>query len=280
MEAELRSLIVAKIERHERSQQRMIGASEVGTPCPRKLAMKLAQVDPVPEQVNGEDSWRATVGTAVHDWLADMLEQANAAYWQEPWNLGSPDDECPHKWCPEGQHIDRWLIERRVPVGTIDGVPIDSTLDVFDRLSHTLVDWKVPGPTAIKGYRQARDPGPQYRTQVQLYGRGLHAAGEEVRWVGIMFLPSNGELKQAYYWEEEFDVKIGNEALKRAREIQRLVDDGRPFTEFKTVDDHCHHCPFFSPGSTDDRECPGDDSLLANVAHSFADILPPDTPIG
>jgi hypothetical protein len=49
-----------------RSQQTMIGASEIGTPCSRRLAYKLLNV----EAVNTDtDSWPAIVGTSVHYYL-------------------------------------------------------------------------------------------------------------------------------------------------------------------------------------------------------------------
>ena len=46
-----------------RSQQTMIGASEIGTPCSRRLAYKLLGVDAINTDM---DSWPAIVGTSVH----------------------------------------------------------------------------------------------------------------------------------------------------------------------------------------------------------------------
>lgn len=300
MGAELRSLIADRIENHERSLQRIIGASEIGTPCVRKLALKLSDVDPVPEQLDADDKWRATVGAAVHDWLAAMLRADNERLHRESeefWSRGFEEHrgraktavakgaQC-HPWCKPGSHVDRWVIEHRTPIGTIDGREIPGTLDVYDRHSKTMIDWKVPGPTAIKKYRSQKDPGPEYRTQVQLYGRGLsRIAGEDVQYVGIMFLPSNGELKTAFYWEEPFDPEVGKEALRRARELLRFVQeeqaadgDDSVFRRLKTTDDHCSHCPFFSPGSNNPVECPGDPSLTANMEDSFTDLLPHGLP--
>lgn len=282
-------LIADRIEHDERSLQKEIGASEIGTPCVRKLALKLSGTDPVPVQVLGEDHWRATVGTAVHAWLAAMLRDDNARLAVAAINWkGKPGERC-HEWCDEAvrvekrplgkpRHKDRWIVEHRTPIGTIDSITVPGTLDVYDRLTHTLVDWKVPGPTAIKKYRHDKSPGPEYETQVQLYGRGLsRVAGEDVRWVGIMFLPANGELKDHFYWETEFDPEVGKEALRRAREVSRLVaEEGRAIIgKLKTFNDHCSHCPFFSPGTHDlEHECPGDPSLMANADDALADILP------
>jgi hypothetical protein len=274
----LRGLIARRIEIHERSLQTVIGASELGTPCIRKLGHKLNQTPPVPDQVDGDDKWRPTVGTAVHEWLATMLRADNARLAQEaPSGIAHCDV---HPWCVgETCHRDRWLVEYSTPIGTIGEDKVPGNLDVFDRFTGTMVDWKIVGPTALKSYKRDRHPGQQYRVQVQLYGRGLHrAGGEDVKYVGIMFLPSNGELKDHFYWEEEYDPEVGKDALARAREVKNLIDTEGPsiLGKLKTTDDHCAHCPFFSPGATDlERECPGDPSLTANMDEGFADILPP-----
>lgn len=287
---ELCELIAARIESHERSLQVEIGASELGTPCIRRLGLKLAEVPAVTVQRLGSSAWRPTVGVAVHDWLADMLRAHNAVLAAEA--KACPDNEQCHPWCGEpddhavdhpvaienrrGQHVDRWLVEQHTAVGTIYEREVPGTMDVFDRWTHTLVDWKIVGPTAIKNYRKEKDPGPGYKTQAHLYGRGLsRKLGERVDYVGIMFLPSNGELKDHFYWEEEFDPKVGAEALRRARELLRLIqDEGETiFRKLKTVNDHCAQCPFFAPGSNSPIECPGDPSLTANMDEGFADIL-------
>lgn len=279
---ELREMIAARIVGDERSLQREIGASEIGTPCIRKLGLKLANVEPVAEQMGAEDKWRATVGKAVHDWLAAMLAADNARLREEAHRHKDKTRQC-HPWCEVGNHLDRWLIEYKTPIGTIDGHVIPGTLDVYDRHSKTMIDWKVPGPTAIKRYRSTKDPGEQYRVQVQLYGRGLsRVGGEDVAYVGIMFLPSNGELKGSFYWEEPYDPAVGGEALRRARELKRFIDaEGEGvFRQLKTTDDHCSHCPFFAPGTNSPVECPGDPSLTANMDDGFSELLPNGLPEG
>lgn len=279
MEVELKEVITRWMHNHERSLQDAVGASEIGTPCDRRLAFKLAGVDAVPEQED-DDRWRAQVGTAVHADLARMLQAENERYNNESEDV--PIGEQCHPWCAEDGakdgHVDRWLVEYKTPVGTINGMEIPGNLDVFDRWTHTLVDWKIVGPTAIKNYRSKRDPGEAYKVQGQLYARGLtRVGGEDVRWVAIMFLPSNGELKMGYYWETEYDGEFGNAALRRARRIDNLVEtEGLSvIATLDTVDDHCAHCPFFAPGTTDlEHECPGDPSLTENMEDYARDLLP------
>ncbi len=75
--------------RAPRSLQASIGPSEIGTPCTRRLGYRILDWDPKPN--SDTDPWPATVGTAVHAWLADTFTAWNA-------RLGA----------------ERFLIERRV----------------------------------------------------------------------------------------------------------------------------------------------------------------------
>lgn len=253
-DADLLALIDARVRGHERSQQVRIGPSEIGVTCSRKLAMKLAQV---PDAAGGPDRtpWRPTVGTAVHAWLAEMLEADNAAT-----GLSEP----------------RWLVEQRVVVGTLDGEAIPGTVDVFDVELGRVVDWKIVGPTSLRDYRR-NGPGRQYRVQVHLYGRGLARLGHDVREVAIAFLPSNGELSDAVWWSEPYNPEIGKRAFERIRALKADFDDIGPdlFAELPTRNDHCEHCPFFVPGTKDlTVSCPGDAGMLANPGDQFSDLLP------
>jgi hypothetical protein len=166
LDEELHELIATRIGSHERSLQVRIGPSELGTPCHRRLAYKLTGTPEVETQSDGKRvPWRPTVGSALHDWMADTLRADNARLV----SLG---------------HSPRWLVEERVVVGTIAGEEIDGTADAVDVETKTVIDWKFPGPTALKQIKRdilnPDGPGPprDYRVQVQLYGRGL------VRWRG------------------------------------------------------------------------------------------------
>lgn len=281
LEDELLGLIAARIAGHERSQQLAIGPSGLGTPCNRKLGFRLAQIPPLP---GGEPPWRPTVGTAVHTWLQHMIVSLNK---EELSNKRihdtSPSDGelCMAQWC--NFHIDnfprhnpRFDVEVNIPVGTINGREIRGTLDLWDGLAHTIVDWKVPGPKAIKDHRAYINKHghvtPEYRTQLHVYGRGAIKAGYPVEHVAIMFLPMNGELSEALYWEEDYDPAIGTEAFHRARTID-AAGQGQGWDKLlprlKTVNDHCGHCPWFAPGTENPLECRGDESL-------WAQLTPPD----
>lgn len=226
--ADLRAVIERTILAHPRSAQATIGPSEVGTPCGRKLGHKIAGTVPVRPS---EAAWRPTVGTAVHEWL-------HAAFRAENESLG---------W-------DRFILEGRVTAGTIGGRPLSGTCDVFDRLTGTVVDWKIPGVTTIRKARAAHSPGETYRTQVHIYGLGHLAAGEAVEHVAIYMLPAAGEIADGWFWTEPFDAQRAADAIMRADGIAAgiaAVGADVIVPQLPMVNDYCTHCPFWQPGATD-----------------------------
>lgn len=204
-----------------RTLQTRIGPSEIGLPCPRRLIKKLlAEGDP-PQA----ERWLATIGTAVHAWLAN--------------GFGA---QSPFK--------DRYLIEQRVDVGEIGGETVTGSADLFDMASGCVVDWKVVGNTRLDTYRRY-GPGQQYRTQAHLYGRGFQRMGFEVNSVLIMFLPRNKALSNAYPWYQEWDESVAVEALSRA---EGLLEIGRsaPWDVIEQIyppcsDEWCPFCPVRHP---------------------------------
>src|SRR5687768_10138894 len=131
---------------HPRSRQKVIGPSEIGHPCDRWLAYKLSDS---PKAGGSRDKWRATVGTAVHAYLADLFDSFNAT-------LGTTV----------------FHTEERVNVGTVytgDGFDVWGGCDLY--VNGVVVDWKIVGKTTLTSARR-HGPGQQYRTQVHSYGRG------------------------------------------------------------------------------------------------------------
>lgn len=240
---ELLHVIATHIDNHPRSAQTRIGPSEVGGPCPRRIAYKLAGT---PEANVRTAPWRPTVGTAVHSWLEQACEAWNAAH-----------------------SVERFYLEQKVTVGTIGGVEITGSCDCYDRITATVVDWKVVGPTALRNYKAAKHPGEQYRTQAHLYGRGFVREGLPVDHVAVMFLPQSGELTDAYYWTEPYEEQVALAGLSRADGIATLVAAlglNAP-AQLPAVDAHCGFCPWLVRGSTDlTTGCPGGDSGGKNVA--------------
>ena len=144
-------------------------------------------------------------------------------------------------------------------VGEIDGETITGSCDVFDRVTGTVIDWKTTGPTMLKKYVR-KGPGPEYRVQAHLYGRGWQRRGMTVRNVMIVFLPRNGELHEAHIWHEPYDEQVAIDGLTRASGIAVATKalGHAALEQLPTAEAYCRLCPFHSPQSTDLRVgCPG-----------------------
>lgn len=236
---ELVTLIRRAIEHHPRSQQVALGPSEVGHPCARRLGYKMLGYDENP----GEPNWKATVGTAVHAWLEDVMT-----------------DDNPRQDLRQQADATRWVVEATVSCGELGGQDLRGHCDLFDRLTGTVVDWKCVGPTQLRKYK-SKGPGATYRAQAHLYGRGWARRGQTVRRVAVMFLPRDGELRDAHFWTEPYDEQIAIAALERANAAHAVTaamgDNALPL--LATADAYCRLCPFYRAGSTDlTTGCPGD----------------------
>lgn len=188
--AEYMDIVIAGVENHERSLQKLIGPSEIGVPCDRALLYKLAQT---PEPKRREPGWKPAVGTACH---AQM----------DKWFSKRPED---------------WEVEEKVAVGRIGPDVIKGSTDLFFRAG-AVIDHKFVGPTRLKKYRRS-GPGDQYKVQAHTYGRGWKLDGWPVKVVMIVFLPRDGELRDTYFWWEPFNEQIAIDALARAENRYQLL---------------------------------------------------------
>lgn len=271
---EILALICAKIAEHDRSLQVEIGASELGTPCHRKLAYKLANTPPAQERDGPETQWRQTVGTAVHTWLGEMLEDLNAKELASPMHVQSSGGpaRCKAAWCEfDGRkkwtHTPRFGVEIHVPVGTIDGEVIHGHIDVHDRLKKVVTDWKIVGPKSLKD-KHAHGPGRANEVQTMVYAGGLIAAGHEIVRVVLVYLPMNGELRDTVVWSKPYDPELRKRAFARARDIKADLDEfgaDEVIPALGTKNDYCHRCPWFVMGEpTTATQCAGDPSISAD----------------
>lgn len=216
-----------------RSLQRVIGPSEIGVPCVRRLAYKLCDWPAV--NTDG-DPWASIIGTAVHAWMEKTYEAENKRLGQE-----------------------RYLIERRVHIrGNIYG-----NSDLFDRALGCNEDWKIVGDDPLKKYRK-NGPGDQYRIQQHLYGLGQENAGETVNDVSINFLPRTGRIDGLHVWTEPYDRSVAVDALDRLDNVMTALtaldppNNPQAWALFPATESHCTYCPYFQPGSTDcSKACPG-----------------------
>lgn len=237
---ELLAEISRSIDEHPRSQQVAIGPSEVGHPCARRIGYKLLNY---PER-SSEPNWKATVGTYAHAGLEQVMDNANVRLAE-----GMTGQE-------------RFLIEEDLVCGTIGDQLLTGHCDLYDRVTDTVVDWKTVGPAQLKKYK-AHGPGDQYRVQAHIYGRGWALRGFPVQRVAVMFLPRNGELRESYWWTEDYDEQVAVSAIARVTGIKLTTDALGPaaLPMLGTADAYCNRCPFFAARSTDlTAGCPGDPS--------------------
>jgi hypothetical protein len=211
-----------------RSLQRTIGPSSVGTPCERRLALELLGA---PRHNVTADKWAATVGTAVHAWLAEAFTADNNRRVQ----AGQPP---------------RWLVEQPVTVRT----GLSGSTDLYDLHTHTVIDWKVLGKTSLDDKRRADDPGQQYRWQAHLYGMGWARAGLPVRDVAIVALPKSGILRDTWRWRRPYDPQVAEQALARMDAVLTGMDVAESVGALDAFvgllgrdTTNCRYCPFYTP---------------------------------
>lgn len=69
----INAIVAQGINNQPRSQQKLIGPSEIGTSCVRCLARKLAGVEKLPPQGINDVPWLPAIGTAVHTMLESFF---------------------------------------------------------------------------------------------------------------------------------------------------------------------------------------------------------------
>jgi hypothetical protein len=220
---EIEWLITEAISSAPRTVQVALGPSEIGDPCARRIGHKLLGTPPRTLPPN----WKATIGTFTHAGLAEILDSNNLA--------------C----APDMGGQERWIVETRVDVG--EGV--SGTVDAYDRVTATQIDWKTCGRTMLRKYKTF-GPGAAYQLQAHLYGLGLTRAGHPVDTVMIIFLPRQGELSEAYVWHEPFDRDLAEAALQRFVGIRTLVEllGNSALDALPMAPEWCTHCPFYRSG--------------------------------
>jgi hypothetical protein len=217
-----------------RSQQVALGCSEVGHSCDRRIAYRMAGIA---EPNNWTDPWPAVVGTSIHSWM----EQAVNDY----------------------QHvhgIKEWLTEMEVLPNPL----VMGHTDLFHLPSHAVLDWKFPSPDNVKKMRQS-GPSQQYMTQVHLYGLGHVNAGRKVERVGIVALGRQGWLKDMYVHTVPFDQSVAEKAIQRIYDIgaklieSDILNNPKVWRDIPSQPDRlCTYCPWYRSGITvDEKGCGG-----------------------
>lgn len=231
-ETGLRDIVIDSIryaaDNAPRSLQKHIGPSQVGTPCDRQLAYRL---NGTKESRSFMDPWPSIVGTAVHAWIADALEQQN--------QILIAQGKAP-----------RWHLEQKVDVG----LGLTGSCDCYDEETGCVLDWKILGNTQYTKYVK-EGPSEEYRVQAHCYGLGYARAGFEVKRVGIGFFGRAKTLNDLHIWSEPFDPNIAIKALARMKTTQEALDAGaEPLDIAAAPGAPCFFCPFKRAGD-DENQC-------------------------
>lgn len=214
-----------------RSQQVYIGPSEVGQECTRRLAYKLLDWEKV--NVTSGGNWAAQVGTAIHSHLEGIFSKM-----------------------PE-----RYEVEQKVQIRA----NLSGTIDLFDKETGSVLDWKTTSPAGVKSKR-SEGASKQNIVQVMLYAYGKAQQGVQVNNVGLIFLPTGGSIQDMYIELHPYDEQIALDALKRLDSVYELlttvdVEKSPAMWDVipKVPSRLCMYCPYFRPFSDDpSKACSGD----------------------
>lgn len=242
--AEMRDALTRFEASRPRTVQTTLGPSELGTPCDRQIALKLAGV----QRRERDLPWAPMCGTAVHGLMEEVLRRENERLGRE-----------------------RWIIEQKVMLDD----ELSGHGDAFDTDWGMVVDWKYTGTTARRKASRTRVPNeqlvsPDYRTQAHLYGLGHRNAGRNVRFVRLVLLARSHDYAESVEWTEEYREDIAIAAMTRFYAIRDRVTnlDGakRPerLIRFDAAPgEACKWCPFRRPtppggAPVDATGCEGD----------------------
>jgi hypothetical protein len=236
LETEIAAIIRWASASSPRSLQALPGPSELGDPCDRRLAYRLAGTEPTNTRV---DPLASVVGTGLHSWLEDAIRRFNATFGD-----------------------DTLLPETRVQIDPM----VAGTSDLYHRQLRSVVDYK-SGSREVIDDAIAHGPQPGYRVQAHLYGLGYEQLGLEVDRVAIIYIPRAGTLKGIHAWSAAYDRSIAEGALKRmyaiGDKVAELKGNPRQFAliDAKPSSKSCWFCPYkgddFFPEATTTAGCPG-----------------------
>lgn len=216
-----------------RSKQVSIGPSELGEECTRKLAYKLLDWEKV--NVTASGSWAAQVGTAIHAYLEGVFS-------------GN----------------EKYQTENRVEIRA----GLKGTIDLFHNERNMVLDWKTKSITGVKDKR-AKGASKKEIIQVMTYAYGKVKEGVPVDYVGLVFLPTGGQISDMYIELHQYNEQYVTDALERIDNVYALLStidvEANPamWQHIPAVSSSlCLYCPYFKPYSNDlSVACPGDTSV-------------------
>lgn len=211
-----------------RSRQTTIGPSQLGLSCSRQIAFQVAGVTPVNFSI---DPLPSMVGTAMHAFVASVFAGLR----------------------PPG----RYLVEQRVTYQGVSG-----TLDLYDRRTGTVFDWKFP---KLAKLRRVLSEGPprHYQWQLQTYAAGLAAQGEKPTRLAVVYIPVDGALTDITAWVYPVVTAEADQAVDRLATVRtQLGNTAHPGAVPAQPSRLCPWCPYHRPQWTGDLDvaCPGEET--------------------
>ncbi len=225
-------------DQNPRSKQVAIGPSEIGDPCDRRLAYRLAEVGSVNRTF---DPWAAIVGTALHSWLEEAFQAWNRDHSDSPWATETP---------------------------VVLSEFVKGRSDLYHKEWGCVIDHKGAGPDVMRKYRKDGPP-TGYKVQVHCYGYGYERLGFPVKKVALAFYPRAGWLRDLYVWSEDYDRSIAEAALNRMSRIATelmsadILNKGHRWENVPAApSNNCGFCPYYVPDrdferGADEHGCPG-----------------------
>jgi hypothetical protein len=237
LRGQLISMVRWAEQQNPRSKQQMIGPSEVGSLCDRRIGYRLAEI---PRCNTDFDPWPSIVGTAIHSWLDDAVSNWMTCHGSTAWST-----------------------ETTLVINDF----VEGHADLYSHEHRSVIDYKTVGPDVMKKIR--RDGPPLgYQIQTHVYGYGFEQQGHQVDRVCLVFLPRAGWFKDMFIWSSIYNREIAVVAMTRlqviAQQILKLDTLTYPnkWNDVEAVpSNECGFCPWYNPGrenhGADDQGCPG-----------------------
>lgn len=226
------------IDFHPRGRQAKIGPSGAGG-CDRRIVWDLAYG----AASNAPGGWAAAKGTVLHAWLDETV-------------FGGGVGES--RKMPDGSP--RFLSD--LALDPVSESVAGGTLDLYDRLHQTVIDFKLPGDGTMDKVR-AGNVSDAYYAQINIYGLGLQQMGHPVSRVALLFMPMCGDSleKKSILVTWPYDADAAWKTVKNVERYQNMLDAGAPVRKVlelaPTKSSFCSSCPVYI-GSGDRRAmCPG-----------------------
>lgn len=224
---------VMSVMQTERSKQRSIGISEIGTDCDKCLTRKLSGL--YEPELPGSDSWKAQIGTFGHAGLEEHFGQLHP----------NVEHFTPTIYEP------RYHLERRLQIRPWLGGSCDMYVEggVVNGQPYGLVDdWKFQGARSLGDTGKGKIPS-YYFVQMNTYGLGYELLGMPVSHLVLYALPRDDELNAARPVLMRYDRQVALDAIARCERFMaaaELVGWEALIDRQQSANDtggHCWDCP-------------------------------------